>query len=140
MQRKLAFATSALIWVSSLALAQKRVEVPADARLIESIQGADLFQAYCATCHGKDAKGQGPMAKALKSSPPDLTKISARNSGKFPFLQVQQMIAGQAPVVVSHGNREMPVWGPVFSQVTRDQDLGSVRVYNLSKYLETLQK
>ena len=140
MYRKFGFAAIAVIWVSSLALAQKRAEIPQDAKLIESIQGPDLFQAYCATCHGKDAKGQGPMAGALKSTPTDLTKISARNGGKFPFLKVQQMIAGQVPVVVSHGNREMPVWGPVFSQVTRDQDLGSVRVYNLAKYLETLQK
>jgi hypothetical protein len=33
----------------------------------------------------------------------------------------------------------MPVWGPIFSQVAWDQDLGRMRVYNLAKYLEALQ-
>jgi mono/diheme cytochrome c family protein len=140
MYRKLGFAAVAALCIASLALAQKRAAVPEDARLIGSLKGVDLFHAYCATCHGNDAKGQGPMAQALKSVPADLTKISARNAGKFPFLKVQQMISGQSPVVVSHGNREMPVWGPVFSQVADDQDFGSLRVYNLTQYLESLQK
>jgi mono/diheme cytochrome c family protein len=126
--------------ISSIAVAQKRTEIPADSKLIESVEGVDLFRAYCASCHGTDAKGKGPVAASLNSTPADLTKISARNGGKFPLLKVQQMIAGQAPVVASHGNREMPVWGPIFSQVARDQDFGTLRVYNLAKYLETLQK
>lgn len=121
-------------------MAQKKAPIPEDLKLIESLQGPDLFRAYCASCHGADGKGKGPAAGALKSAPADLTKISARNGGKFPFVKVQEMIAGQAPVVVSHGNREMPVWGPVFSQVTTDQDFGTLRVYNLAKFLETLQK
>ena len=138
--RSLALVVGALVLVSCVALAQKRAEVPEDARLIESIQGPDLFRAYCASCHGPDATGRGPAAASLKSVPADLTKISTRNGGTFPFVKVQQIIAGQAPVMVSHGNREMPVWGPIFSQVTRDQDLGAVRVYNLAKYLESIQK
>jgi mono/diheme cytochrome c family protein len=130
----------ALLAVAPILLAQRRAPIPESAKLINSLEGVDLFQSYCASCHGKDAKGKGPVAASLKSAPVDLTKISARNGGKFPFEKVQAIIAGQAPVVVSHGNREMPVWGPVFSQVANDQDFGTLRIYNLAKYLETLQK
>lgn len=140
MHRSSAVTACALMVVSSFAMAQKRVPIPEDAKLIESLQGPDLFRAYCASCHGADGRGKGPAASSLKSAPADLTKVSARNGGEFPFVKVQQIIAGQAPVVVSHGNREMPVWGPIFSQVTTDQDFGTLRVYNLAKFLETLQK
>lgn len=140
MNRSFPLAACALVVASSLAMAQKKAPIPEDVKLIESLQGADLFRAYCASCHGTDGKGKGPAASSLKSTPADLTKISARSGGKFPFVKVQQIIAGQAPVVVSHGNREMPVWGPVFSQVTTDQDFGTLRVYNLAKFLETIQK
>jgi mono/diheme cytochrome c family protein len=130
----------ALVALASITTAQKRAPIPADAKLIDSLQGPDLFRAYCASCHGAEGKGGGPAAASLKSAPADLTKISARNGGKYPFERVQAIISGQAPVLVSHGNRAMPVWGPIFSQVATDQDFGVLRVYNLAKYLETLQK
>src|SRR5271169_6065957 len=44
-------------------------------RLIDSIQGSKLYGAYCAVCHGRDAKGSGPMASSLKKAPSDLTRI-----------------------------------------------------------------
>jgi mono/diheme cytochrome c family protein len=125
--------------LSSVLFAQKQAAVPADSKLIESLDGADLFLAYCASCHGKDGKGHGPAAPSLTKTPADLTKISARNGGTYPLLKVQQMIGGQSAIVVSHGNREMPVWGPIFSQVARDQDFGTLRIYNVAKYLESIQ-
>jgi len=39
----------------------------------------------------------------------------------------------------AHGTREMPLWGPIFSEVCWDQDPGRVRVYSLAKYLEEIQ-
>ena len=101
--------------------------------------GASLFQAHCAVCHGRDAKGGGPMAPSLKVSPPDLTRIAVRNSSHFPLARVQKIIAGEVPIPAGHGTREMPVWGPVFSQIVWDQDLGQVRVYNLAKFIEQKQ-
>ena len=79
------------------------------------------------------------MAKSLKTTTPDLTRITARSGGKFPLTRVQRVISGEQQVPAGHGTREMPVWGPVFSQVAWDQDLGRIRVYNLAKYIETLQ-
>jgi len=108
-------------------------------RLIDSIQGPNLYKAYCAVCHGANAKGDGPMAASLKTAPSDLTRISARNGGMFPLPKVRLIIAGEDPLAAGHGTRQMPIWGPIFSQVAWDQDLGRVRVDNLAKYLESLQ-
>ena len=53
-------------------------------KLIASMEGKDLFRAYCASCHGMDAKGNGPVAPALKAPVPDLTTLAKRNRGVFP--------------------------------------------------------
>lgn len=111
-----------------------------ETRLISSIQGPNLYKSYCASCHGTDAKGGGPMAGSLKVSPPDLTRISARNGGTFPLARVSRTISGEEPLPHGHGTHEMPVWGPVFSQVEADRDLGRVRIDNLARYLQQLQK
>ncbi len=112
---------------------------PQEANLIDSIQGPELYKAYCASCHGLDAKGNGPMAASLKTRPADLTRISLRNHGVFPIGQVQKIIAGKEQPAAGHGSREMPVWGPIFSRVTRDVDLGRVRIDNLVRYLRDIQ-
>lgn len=51
--------------------------------LIRSTKGSDLFRAYCASCHGADAKGSGPAASALKAKVPNLTLLAKRNGGPF---------------------------------------------------------
>ncbi len=108
-------------------------------QLIGSMDGANLYKAYCATCHGVDGKGIGPMTKWLKIEAPDLTRLTVREGGKFPLARVQRIIAGEESITAGHGTREMPIWGPVFSKVTRDEDLGPMRVYNVAKFLETIQ-
>jgi mono/diheme cytochrome c family protein len=112
---------------------------PEQRRLISSLEGSDLYQAYCAVCHGNDAKGGGPMARALRVPPSDLTRIAVHSGGIFPTQRVERIISGESEVATGHGTREMPLWGPVFSQVAWDQDLGRVRIDNLAKYLEKLQ-
>jgi mono/diheme cytochrome c family protein len=108
-------------------------------KLIDSIQGPNLYKAYCAVCHGPNAKGDGPMMMFLKTAPSDLTRISARNGGMFPLAKVRRVISGEESLPGGHGTRQMPIWGPIFSQVAWDQDLGRVRIDNLARYLESLQ-
>lgn len=113
---------------------------PETTRLIPSVEGSDLYKTYCATCHGADGKGGGPMAKTLTSRLPDLTRIAQRNHGKFPLERVERVISGEEEITAAHGSREMPMWGPIFSQIVWDQDLGRVRIHNLAKYLEQMQE
>lgn len=103
-------------------------------------EGAAIFRQYCASCHGADARGHGPASAALKHRPPDLTRISQRNKGKFPFERVKKTIEGDDAGPIAHGNRDMPIWGPIFHQIESDQDLGEVRMEAITKYLESLQQ
>ena len=107
--------------------------------LVRSLKGPELFHAYCASCHGAAAHGDGPAASNLKTKVPDLTVLAKHNNGKFPALQVRDLIDGR-PSVLSHGSRAMPVWGPIFHQVEEDRDFGEVRLTNLVKYLESIQQ
>jgi mono/diheme cytochrome c family protein len=138
MRKNLLISCIGLIWILTSAQSQKPSETES-VRLIESIQGPALYEAYCAVCHGKDGKGTGPMAKSLKSNTPDLTRIAARSGGKFPLNRIQRIISGEEQLPAGHGTREMPVWGPIFSQIAWDQDLGRIRVYNLAKHIEQFQ-
>ena len=128
-----------VLFCSKFSQAQNKTNPPDTTRLIDSIQGPNLYKAYCAVCHGPGAKGDGPLAKALKTAPSDLTHISSRNGGMFPAAKVRRIISGEESLAAGHGSRDMPVWGPIFSQVAWDQDLGRVRVDNLARYLESLQ-
>jgi mono/diheme cytochrome c family protein len=120
------------------ASAQEQPPKPETA-LIHSIQGPALYKAYCAACHGADGKGSGPMAQSLKVKPTDLTHISTRNGGKFPLTKIERIISGEQALPAGHGTRDMPLWGPIFSQIAWDQDLGRVRIDNLARYLRDMQ-
>src|SRR5262245_30674145 len=66
--------------------------------------GQEMFNAYCAVCHGKAGKGDGPAAPALKKNPANLTELTQRNGGKFPELQVYGTIKGESETP-AHGSR-----------------------------------
>jgi mono/diheme cytochrome c family protein len=104
-----------------------------------SNSGKEMFNNYCAVCHGKDAKGGGPAASAMKTPPADLTVLAKTNGGKFPSAHVASVIRGQA-TTVSHGNQEMPVWGPLFSSISQGHQAEvQQRISNLVAYIESLQ-
>lgn len=108
--------------------------------VIRSVAGRDLFEFYCATCHGRDAKGNGPAASSLKVAPPDLTLIARRNGGAFPRSRVEAFIAkGSEVETEAHGVTDMPVWGPVFRGLDPSDILVKVRLENLVQYLESVQ-
>ena len=75
-----------------------------------NLSGKALFQQFCASCHGEQAKGDGPVAPYMRTPVPDLTQIGQRNGGAFPEAQVRRVIDGQA-TDLAHGSRDMPVWG-----------------------------
>src|SRR5438045_2509154 len=106
-----------LVMVSGLAVAQ---QAPAQSAPVvkhvaithtPSNSGKEMFNSYCAVCHGTDAKGNGPAASAMKTSPTDLTTLAQKNGGKYPAPHVAAVIKGQA-TTASHGSQDMPIWGP----------------------------
>lgn len=101
--------------------------------------GKEMFTSYCAACHGKDAKGDGPAAAALKATPADLTVLAKLNGGKYPSNKVTSVLRGQTNLV-PHGDQEMPVWGRVFLRMCQGhEEVVTQRIANLNRYLESLQ-
>ena len=137
----MSFAFSFLAFSAGATNAQTKSGTPKEyERLIYSLKGPDLYRAHCAACHGADGKGGGPVASSLKGKPADLTLLARNSGGKFPEARVRRIISGDEPTLVTHGSREMPVWGPIFHQIEEDQDFGKVRLQNLIKYLESIQQ
>jgi mono/diheme cytochrome c family protein len=102
-----------------------------------SIEGKTSYDAYCASCHGKDGKGNGPAAVALKVPATDLTMLAKRNAGKYNKSAVLSSIKGfNTP---AHGNAEMPVWGPIFSALD-SAGITTLRLNNLADYIGTMQQ
>ena len=108
-------------------------------KLIASMEGKDLYVAYCASCHGLTGKGDGPVSPALKIPMADLRTIAKRNNGAVPKEELEKMILGEKGSRAAHGSEDMPVWGPVFRKVENDRDLGLVRVRRLVDYIAQLQ-
>jgi hypothetical protein len=70
----------------------------------------ELYQRFCASCHGAAGLGDGPVADSLRVVVPDLTRMYQRGGGSFPEERVRRIIDGRQVYPV-HGTRHMPVWG-----------------------------
>jgi mono/diheme cytochrome c family protein len=102
--------------------------------------GKEMFVSYCASCHGKDAKGDGPAASALKQAPADLTTLAKQHGGKYPSDKVTSILRGQTKLV-AHGDQDMPVWGRVFWKMSQGhEEQVQMRIANLNRYLESIQE
>jgi mono/diheme cytochrome c family protein len=130
--------SAALLFQPGILLSgQQQADKPKSRDVLAERSGKDMFKAYCASCHGENAKGHGPVAAQLKVPPPDLTTLAIRNHGRFPTDYVNNVIVHGVDTP-AHGTSEMPVWGPIFMGIN-DQRLFVLRVGNLSKYIESLQ-
>lgn len=99
------------------------------------------YEKYCASCHGPDGRGDGPVAQAMKAMPADLTLLSMNNDGKYPADKVRAIIDGRADVK-AHGPRAMPVWGNEFyvSGEGVGQRQAHDRIEGLTDYVRRMQK
>ena len=77
--------------------------------------GRDTFLRYCASCHGPEGRGNGPLAASLTKPPADLTQLAEKNGGRFDEHAVLEVIDGRRKLA-AHGTRDMPVWGAVFEE------------------------
>ena len=109
--------------------------------LSPSLYGVDNFHDYCSPCHGRDGTGHGPVAAALKTPPPDLTKLAAKNKGVFPRARVRDYITnGGSDDIAAHGSSAMPVWGPTFRALDTSDRSVTIRIANVVEYLASIQK
>jgi mono/diheme cytochrome c family protein len=132
----------AVILVTGLPLLKaSQTTVPTSPQVvITSMVGRDLFEFYCASCHGRDGKGGGRAAAALKVPPPDLTTLAQRNHGTFPAERVEAFIKGEGRLSTpAHGSSDMPVWGPIFKSLDNRNAINAARIENLVKYIDSIQ-
>ena len=102
--------------------------------------GKQMFTQYCAACHGVTAKGNGPARAALKVPAADLTTLSKRHGGEFPYDLVSNVLRF-GPGLTAHGSSDMPTWGPIFQYMDNyNQAAVQKRIKNLCDYLVTLQE
>lgn len=134
-----------LLMMSGLAVAQQApAQNSAQVRHVPitnvpSNSGKEMFNSYCAVCHGTDGKGNGPAAPAMKTPPVDLTDLAKKDGGKYPSAHVAAVIRGQAGPA-SHGSQDMPMWGPLFSSISQGHDAQvQQRIANLVTYIDGLQ-
>ena len=100
--------------------------------------GPKLYQSHCASCHGRDAQGEGTGCVILKDSAADLTQLAKNNGGKFPGDHVMNILLNES-MSRAHGTKDMPIWGPVFTRMGKDENVGTLRAHNLMDYLKSIQ-
>lgn len=109
---------------------------------VETRTGAQLFANYCAACHGAVGEGDGPVASIMNTNVPNLRTLAQRNGGTFPRDTVRAYIDGRT-LPVSHGDRQMPIWGDVFGwgaeEGQRSEELTDMRINAVVEHLATLQ-
>ncbi|MFO1355216.1 MAG: cytochrome c [Gammaproteobacteria bacterium] len=105
--------------------------------------GRQLYERFCASCHGSAGFGDGPVAASLKVVVPDLTRLYRANGGSFPEERVRRAIDGRT-VHQAHGSRYMPVWGEVLSAEEGGDEAAQAAaarvVDKLVNYLHSIQQ
>lgn len=109
--------------------------------------GQTLFQQNCASCHGAEGAGDGPVAVYIQPKPTDLRKLAAGNDGTYPFGIVWDSISTGS--LAAHGTSMMPVWGAVFMEEALPKEihpgvsaknLVEARMLALTYYIQSIQE
>ena len=127
----------------SLAVAASLFSVAANGQAIDEYSGQETFFRFCASCHGEEGRGDGPVAAGIPITVPDLTQLQRRHGEDFPEATLRKIIDGRNPVIY-HGTRYMPVWGYEFwleeGADAEAEERVEVIVYNLVEYLRSIQE
>ncbi len=103
--------------------------------------GKNYFLRYCASCHGVDGAGDGPVAKALLRAPANLRMLGDKYGMPLPAIRLARTIDGRDEIS-AHGTREMPVWGEKLYEAgeAKRGELGITEVIGkIIAYLNTIQ-
>ncbi len=112
-------------------------EAKVDAVLIAI--GRRNFATYCKSCHGTRGRGDGAVAKHLTVHPSDLTRLSKKNRGVFPFDRVVAKIDGRGKSHGYHGSSDMPAWGKAFKKGGESEDGAKGKIVALAHFLQSIQ-
>jgi mono/diheme cytochrome c family protein len=128
----------------ALALIVAACAVQPRQRTVSEMSGMEMYETFCASCHGIGGEGDGPVAPLVKIGVPDLTRIARRDGGEFPTEDVRRTIDGRFDRP-AHGPRDMPVWGWQFynSETMNDPDERArvdALIGKLIDYLRSIQK
>lgn len=132
---------AALLYLgATVAMAQDATKTikKAPAPVTNAGSGEEMFNTYCAVCHGRGGRGDGPAAPEFRVAPANLTLLSTNNGGKFPADHIAETIRSGPRDSKAHGSTDMPVWGKVF-QAMGDSAQVDQRIHNLTAYIGTLQ-
>jgi mono/diheme cytochrome c family protein len=113
----------------------------ATALAAEVKQGKMFYIQYCSACHGQEGHGNGPVSRYINVKIPDLSLLKKNNHGVYPLDQVLSAIDGRRDVR-AHGDRQMPVWGEVFTIEERKypEQSGGLKAKLIADYVATLQR
>lgn len=137
------FATLSLVSAAGLAAG---LAIGTTTALAQDVDvGKSIYDQYCATCHGLEGRGDGPLTELMTTKVGDLTQLAKNNDGVFPMLDVIHIIDGRTGLR-AHGG-PMPVYGRIFSDEAAKTagHTGAVietrgRILSLALYLESLQE
>jgi len=110
--------------------------------------GESTYGVRCALCHGAEGKADTDIVGLLRQPPADLTKLSERAGGAFPFSDVYHIIV-DGMEAVGHGGSDMPIWGDYFiADALEDRGITTAdaihitqgRILSLVYYLESIQE
>jgi mono/diheme cytochrome c family protein len=103
--------------------------------------GHRYFVRYCASCHGTDGLGDGPVAKSLATPPANLRKLGDKYGMPLPTHRIAELIDGR-DTARAHGSHEMPVWGAKLYELGHGEKgetgIGEV-IGKIIAYLNTIQ-
>jgi len=139
MLKRFSVAAMAFIFAAGVGLGQSNTHASTPLNRTSPANGKQMFTNYCASCHGSDGKGNGPVAPTLKIPPADLTALSKNNHGVFPEAHIISVLQ-YGTAISSHGTAEMPIWGPLLENMEKaSPQVQKLRESNLVRYLETIQ-
>jgi hypothetical protein len=129
----------------TVSIERKRLTRDETWMLRSGTSGHDLYQEFCASCHGTTAHGDGVAAELLSIAPTDLTRLaSTRAGGEFPSKRVIYMVA-MSPCDDPHhrapdGTETMPCWKSILREALRSDGASHHLAYRLARYLESVQE
>jgi mono/diheme cytochrome c family protein len=108
---------------------------------VSAQSGKEDYRRYCAACHGLDGRGEATTWNGTEV--PDLSRLSLKNGGKFPFEEVQMVVDGRSKSKWHQRRRDMPYWGEVFEMEARNtasNEKVEARIAAIVDYVRGLQE